>query len=310
MESIRKNYLLEKYKDVVGKEMPKFEQALEEASDHSFSDIIDIDTSFKSKPATLAYGIILGHFGADRFYLGDRKLGFIKLAARLGVLVLDILLLILMLQVPGVATTCLFAVLYTIMEAVMLGWWIADIILCSERVNVINRCMLLAASKSKQDDTEADKPHNYHKDIYKTICFYDKYKTEISKPNREKFKSSVFYVPDSAYDYVEKVELKDKKKMMMLSGFGGLLGLGSFYLGNTKRGILQIIINLVLIAAIVVIAMMNVLVLTIAITLAVLIGLGFRWGAEIDVCNYYINVINGQKILDALSTYRDCCKSE
>lgn len=230
MEAIRKNYLLAKYAEVVGDDLPQFEQALDEASDHAFSHILDIDTQFKGKPLTKA-----------------RK------------------------------------------EA--------------------NKKMLFDATKVTPDE-EADKPHNYHKDIYKTICFYDKYKTEISKPNRENFKSAVYYVPDEAFDEVEKLELKDKKKMMKLSYFGGLLGLGSFYLGSTKRGVMQIVINVLLIAAIVFVALMNVPVLTVAITLAVLLGLAFRWGAEIDVCKYYINVLNGQKILDTLREYRLTCKSE
>lgn len=230
MESIRKNYLLEKYKDVVGEDIEAFDKALDEASNQSFPRILDIDTQFKGKPLTK-----------------HRK--------------------------------------------------------------EINKNMLFAATKSEPDE-DAEVPQNYHNDIYKTICFYDKYKTEISKPNAEKFKSAVYYVPDEAFDEVEKLELKDKKKMMKLSTFGGLIGLGSFYLGNTKRGVMQIVINVLLIAAIVLIAMMNVLVLTVAVTLGVLIGLAFRWGAEIDVCNYAINVINGQKILDALTAYRADGKSE
>lgn len=230
MEAIRKNYLLAKYAEVVGDELPQFEQALDEADDHAFSHILDIDTQFKGKPLT-------------------------------------------------------------------------------KRRKEANRKMLFDATKTTPDE-EADKPKNYHKDIYKTICFYDKYKTEISKPNVEKFKSAVYYTPDEAFEEVEKLELKDKKKMMMLSGFGGLLGLGSFYLGNTKRGVMQVVINLILIAAIILVALMDVLVLTVAVTIAVLIGLAFRWGSEIDVCNYYINVINGQKILNTLTEYRDTCESE
>lgn len=230
MESIRKNYLLEKYKDVVGEDQEAFAQALEEASDHTFSRLIDMDTEFKGKPLT-------------------------------------------------------------------------------KRRKEMNKNMLFAAAKSEPDE-EAETPKNYHKDIYKTICFYDKYKTEISKPNRENFKSAVYYVPDEAYEQVEKLELKDKQKLKKLSMFGGLIGLGSFYLGNTKRGVLQIVLNVLLIAAIVVIALMNVLVLTLAVTIGVLIGLGIRWGAEIDVCNYDINVMNGQKILDELHVFRANCKSE
>lgn len=220
MESIRKNYLLEKYKDVFGDELSTFEQALEEASDHTFSRILDIDIEFK-KPT---------------------------------------------------------------------------------------KQILLDATKA-QPDAETETPKNYHKDIYKTICFYDKYKKEISKPNRENFKSAVYYVSDDAYDYVDNVELKDKKKMLLLCGFLGLFGAGSFYLGNKKRAIFQIIINLLLIAAIIFVSFTHVLALTLIVAVAVVIGLAFRWGSEIDTCNYYIKVINGQKVLDALRLYSETCVS-
>lgn len=221
MESIRKNYLLEKYKDIFAEDLATFEQALDEASDHSFSRLLDIDMEVK-KPT---------------------------------------------------------------------------------------KQMLLDAAKAQPDDKE-ETPKNYHKDIYKTICFYDKYKKEVSKPNRENFKSAVYYVPDEAYESVEKLELKDKNKMKKYSYFLGLFGAGSFYLGNYKRGITQIIITAILLAAIIFVAVLNVLALSLAVSLAVVIALAFKWGAEIDVCNYYIDVINGKLILDTLTAYRRTCKSE
>lgn len=221
MESIRKNYLLEKYKDVFGDELSTFEQALDEASDYAFSRLLDIDMEHK-KPSKQA---------------------------------------------------------------------------------------LLDAAKA-QPEEQVDAPKNYHKDIYKTICFYDKYKKEISKPNLENFKSAVYYVPDEAYEHVEKLELKDKNKMKKYSYFLGLFGAGSFYLGNYKRAIFQLVVNLILIAAIVFVALLNVLALTLFVTIAVVLALAFRWGSEIDVCNYYINVINGKQILDTLTVYRRSCISE
>lgn len=230
MELLRKNYLLEKYKDVVGDDMEAFEQALDEASDHAFSHILDIDTQFKGKPLT-------------------------------------------------------------------------------KRKKAANKAMLFAAAKA-QPDSEDEAAKNYHKDIYKTICFYEKYKNEVSKPNRENFKSATYYAPDGAFEYVEELELKDKKKTMLLSGLLGIFGAGSFYLGNYKRAISQIVLTVLLIAAVVLAAFTHVAALTWAVVVAVVLCLAFRWGSEVDVCKYYINVINGQKILDALREYRDACKSE
>lgn len=221
MESIRKNYLLEKYKDVFGEELETFDKALDEASDYSFSRLLDIDLEVK-KPT---------------------------------------------------------------------------------------KQILLDAAKA-QPDTETEQPTNYHKDIYKTICFYDKYKKEVSKPNLENFKSAVYYVPDEAYEHVESLELKDKNKMKKYSYFLGLFGAGSFYLGNTKRAIFQLVVNVILIAAIIFVALLNVFALTLFVTIAVLLALAFRWGSEIDVCNYYVNVINGKQILDTLTAYRRSCISE
>lgn len=221
MESIRKNYLIEKYKDVFGEDLPTFEQALEEASDYAFSSVLDVDLEHK-KPT---------------------------------------------------------------------------------------KEILLDATKA-QPDAETDALKNYHKDIYKTICFYDKYKKEISKPNRENFKSAVYYVPDEAYESVEQLELKDKKKTLLLSGVLGLFGAGSFYLGKTGRGVFQIILTVILIAAIIAISFLDVLTLTLIVAAAALLALAFRWGSEYDVCKYYVDVINGQKILSTLSAYRRTCDSE
>lgn len=221
MEITRKNYLLEKYKDVFADDLPEFEQALEEASDYAFSRVLDIDLDAKK----------------------------------------------------------------------------------------LTKQMLLDAAKV-QPEADEEAPKNYHKDVYKTISFYDKYKKEISKPNLENFKSAVYYVPDGAYEQVENLELKDKKKTMLLSGLLGLFGAGSIYLGNYKHAIFQIIVNLLLIAAIIIVSFTNVLALSLVVIVAVAIALAFRWGAEIDTCNYYISVINGQKIIDTLRKYRATCISE
>lgn len=230
MEQLKKEYLLKKYKDLVGDDYDLFERALDEASDHAFSQILDADTQFKGKPLT-------------------------------------------------------------------------------QRKKTYNKELLFAATKSKPD-TEMDTPKNYHNDVQKTIEFYEKYKHHVSKPNRENFKSATYYVPDGAFEYVDQVELKDKKKTLLLSGFLGLFGAGSFYLGNYKRGIFQVVISLMLIALIVLASLTNVLVLTMFVAVAVAIALAFRWGSEYDVCKYYIDVINGQRIIEALRSYREPCKSE
>lgn len=231
MEVIRKNYLLEKYKDILGEDLPKFDEALNEASNYSFSKLLDLDIEFNGNPTS------------------KRNLPKFKE-------------------------------------------------------------MLFEAAKA-QPDEHAEKPHNYHKDVYKTIKFYDTYKKEVSKPNMENFKSAVYYVPDGAYKYAEEVELLDKNKLKRrLYNVGALFGAGSFYLGNKKRGIMQSVLTCLLLAAVVLACLTQIIALIAVVSVAVVLALAFRWGAEIDVCKYYINVINGQRIIDALRQYREVCKSE
>lgn len=230
MEEIRKNYLLEKYKDVLGEDLPKFEEALNGASNYAFSKLLDMDLDYNGNPT-------------------------------------------------------------------------------AKRHNAKFKEMLFEAAKA-QPEADEEKPNNYHKDIYKTICFYEKYKKEVSKPNRENFKSAVYYVPDAAYDSVEEVELLDKSKLMKMCSFGALFGVGSFYLGNKSRGITQVVLTCILLAAVVLACLTQITALIIAVSVAVVLALAFRWGAEIDVCKYHINVINGQRIIDALRKYREVCKSE
>ena len=59
--------------------------------DLSNDEKMQFDTQFASQrknPTTaLLFGIFLGHFGADRFYIGDTGLGFAKLFTLGGVLV-------------------------------------------------------------------------------------------------------------------------------------------------------------------------------------------------------------------------------
>lgn len=223
MESIRRDYLVEKYKDFLPEESDRqeFAHALDEASDHAFSHVLDIDLSHKK----------------------------------------------------------------------------------------LNKEILIAAAKA-EPDVQAEIPNNYHKDIHKTISFYDKYKKEVSKPNLENFKSAVYYVPDEAYESVEKLELKDKKKTLLLSALLGVFGAGSIYLGNYKRAAFQIVINVLLVALIVLVSFTHVLALTLVVTACVLIAIAFRWCSEVDTCMYYVNVINGQKIIDTLRDYRRNCKAE
>lgn len=218
MESIRKNYLIEKYKDVFGEDLPTFEQALEEAHDHAFSFLLDADINYKD----------------------------------------------------------------------------------------VTKEILLNLAKIQPED-KVDGINNYHKDIYKTICFYEKYKNKVSKPNIENFKSAVYYNSDEAFEEVEKLELKDRKKMLLLSGFLGPLGAGSFYLGRTKQTIYQVIVTMLLFAVMAFVPSIGVLTLTLIVDVAVLLALAFRWAAEVDMCKYYINVINGQKIIDTLRGYRNTC---
>ena len=312
MEKVKKDYLVEKYKNKLNDEdLKKFEEGLEQSSEHALSNVIDMDLKFISITKTVLYSVFLGAFGAGRFYLGNKKLGFLRLGITIG---LNIIIAILL----GVSSSLIKKQLYdaalivsiisivysSLSSLVLLAWWIAELVLCIRRAKKLNRDMLLSAAFA-QPGPDTEKTRSYHIDTYKTMCFHDKFKKEIPDIDMEKFKSAEYYVDDGAFESVESLKLKSKKTALLLSIFLGFFCAGSFYLNNYKRAILQIIINLVLTAGIVLVSLIGIPEITIILSTAIFIAILYRWGAEVDMCLYRLQVLNGKEILDTLKVYRD-----
>ena len=360
MEEFKKNYLVEKYKDELDeKDLKLFEAGLEQSSEHALSNLIDLDYELKSKKATLLWGI-LGAFGAHRFYLGDKKLGTIMFNVAAGLNLIAIIMFIVastifngavasldihidnlneLLQYNSWYWLAISKRIYTaysiylvdiiyisITDAFVLAWWIVDILLCLRRRKKINTKLLLSAAFA-QPGPDTEKTRNYHTDTQKTMIFYDKFKKELHRNDRERFKTAVYYSIDAGFAPVEKLKLKSKTVTLVLSIFFSVFGVGSFYLGYSKRGKSTIIKNvLLLISALLVGAVMGLLIFLSASNIAVfstgayifsiiyyIIGgyiqlalyaiIGKRCLEEIFYCYDQVRILNGQKIINILSEY-------
>lgn len=322
MDKIKKDYLVEKYKNALNREdLKKFEEGLDQSSEHALSNLLDL--KLKDRLTTFLLSFFLGPFSAGRFYLGDKKLGALKLIPTILTLIGVILFIVglrlffqeVAIQEDLITTSLTLQRIWKLIISslilgivffwVMIIWSIVDIFLCNERAKFLNREKLLSSAFAQPGpDTETTK--NYHTDTYKTICFYEKFKNEIPDLDKEKFKSAVYYVDDRAFENVETLKLKSRDTTLLLSIFLGLFCVGSFYLGNYKRAIIQIIINVLLfigcnfILAFVPTAGAFLFLLFVALLIFI-----YRWGSEIDMCCHYVKVVNGRKILDTLREYRN-----
>lgn len=315
MNFIKKNYLVEKYKkELTDEDLKKFESGLDQASDFALTDMIDLE--IKSKTITLLLSIFLGIFGADRYYLGDKKLWRIKVALCVILGVVSILPTIkieissIQMYTVVLVFVGIFNILMWLIILLLLVWWIVDIFLCYRRAKFLNRKILLSAAFA-HPGPDTEKVINYHADIYKTMCFYDKFKLEIPNIDRERFKSAVYYVDDNAFADVESLKLKSRKTATLLSIFLGNWGAGSFYLRNYKRAISRLVVSLLLFAPVIFFYVYALSyspdLLPIANVFSSIIGIAqlYRLGQEIDMCYYYSKVVNGKKVLKTLKEYRD-----
>lgn len=245
MDKIKKDYLVEKYKNALNREdLKKFEEGLDKSSEHALSNLLDLKPVNRIK--LLLLSIFLGIFGADRFYLGDKKLGAAKaIIYFVGNLIGNTLLRI---AIKNLNVRLLIAVVIfvALQEATLFIWWIVDIFVCYFRAKKMNRKMLLSAAYA-QPGPDTEKTRTYHSDTLKTMSLYDKLKTKMHQKDNERLKTALYYATDEALEPLDNIKLKSSLIAVPLSIFFGLFCVGSFYLENNKRAVRWLIVNLVLI---------------------------------------------------------------
>lgn len=75
--------LIEKFgKNLSQEDMRKFTNTFKSLDDSHFESIVY--TPLKSKLKTILFAVLLGGIGADRFYIGDKGLGILKLIINVG----------------------------------------------------------------------------------------------------------------------------------------------------------------------------------------------------------------------------------
>lgn len=132
MSPEKSNAIFEKYhKQLPDTAQSAFKNCLNLASDDCYDDIMAL--SIKHKGITLALSLILGNFGADRFYLGDIATGCGKLALWICGMALQF--------IPGT----FMAIVTTAISICLLVWRIADIFVCYRKAKNLNEEKILSA---------------------------------------------------------------------------------------------------------------------------------------------------------------------
>ena len=110
----------------------KFREALQNADENACERLLNV--KIKDTTTVTLLSIFLGFFGIDRFYLGDRLIGFIKLAVMVGAPFIIAVTLII-----GSSITAETAMIYILFyELIANIWWFVDIFLCRKRVKELN----------------------------------------------------------------------------------------------------------------------------------------------------------------------------
>ena len=138
---------------------------LEEIDDETFEKVRRI--KIKDSNVTLALSILFGYFGADRFYLKDKKMGMVKIFTLGGMLIMILM----------------------------------DIISSKRRTKAYNTLQFFKTIKSSDELIELVKEYN-KKDIKESYIIAKAYYDGVTNdPNFKKFKEGFREMQDSGYAY-------------------------------------------------------------------------------------------------------------
>lgn len=138
---------------------------LEEIDDNTFKNVKKI--KFKDSNVTLAFSIMFGNFGLDRFYLKDKKMGIVKLFTAGGMFVISLM----------------------------------DIIASKRRTRAYNTLLFFKTVKSSDEIIELVKVYN-KRDIKKSYIVAKEYYDGVTNdPNFKKFKEGFKEMHDSGFAY-------------------------------------------------------------------------------------------------------------
>lgn len=117
--------------------------SLTNVSDDNVDGLLKVET--KNPLVVFVFSFFLGFFGADRFYLGDKPIGFVKLgfAVFLSLLSLGVNLI----DYPTMEIVAIIGAIFNIFFA---AWWIADIFMTYSSVKVWNLSRILYAVQKAQ----------------------------------------------------------------------------------------------------------------------------------------------------------------